>query len=268
MVNKSIMQLDNIMDLIQSMSLEFDTNVSHDHVYEEEWEFSNRVSRRISSFYGEIFDSYDYGLEDSAVQDFRSTLQSMDTMTLGRLKQFDSIARSEWDHQRSKTDELPQSAPVAVPNDHKRNTFQPDTPTSPRKAFPKEVHDCAFCQQAIESNAVLLMGRYWHKHHSQCAECKRPLGLDNFAEINDLLYCEDHYVTIRGKPVIKKDAKPKTDLDRELFELKSRSTVRKVRNLFTFEKTRRVNMLSVVEDELENKRQRYVVSWMAPNVEQ
>jgi hypothetical protein len=233
MTNKSIIQLDNIMDMIKSLQIEeqFDKNLNSSQVYEEHWEFDERISRRISSFYGDIFDSYEYQESDpNAYSDFKNTLGRNDTKKLF---------------------------------DPRRFTFQPDS-LPVEKQTTEPIHDCAFCQLPIQDHSVFLMGRYWHKYHAQCAECHRPLGLDNFAEINDFLYCEDHYVTVRGKPVIKKESLPKTELDKELLELKQRNTVRKVRNLFTFQRSLRVNMLSVVEDEFEDKRQRYVMSWIAP----
>jgi len=58
-----------------------------------------------------------------------------------------------------------------------------------KKAF-KLMRPCSF-----------ILGRHWHKEHSECQECHRPIGHDNFAEIEGLLYCSDHHINVNGMAV-------------------------------------------------------------------
>ena len=68
--------------------------------------------------------------------------------------------------------------------------------------YQDSIPKCAFCQEPIHEKPTKLLGRYWHKEHSKCLSCSRPMGIDNFAEIDGKLYCEDHYRMIRGTPII------------------------------------------------------------------
>ncbi|KAJ1344869.1 hypothetical protein BSLG_000384 [Batrachochytrium salamandrivorans] len=124
---------------------------------------------------------------------------------------------------------------------------------------------CAFCEEPIHDRPTFLLGRHWHRDHSRCHECRRPIGVDNFIEIGSFLYCEDHYLKVNGKFIIRRESdKTKyTPVEAELSQIKQHSTVRKVRNLFTFEKAVKVNMLTVMEERTRNGRsQRSVMSWM------
>jgi hypothetical protein len=274
--SKSIVTLDTLMDMISSMQKK-DINV-----FEEEWEYHSpqQVSKRTSLFYGDIFEMYEEGV-------------SMDLKrTLGRLKQTDSfptiIDSNSIDGSfptiiDSNSVDVHDTFPTIIDSNsnysdvHDRNrpmhrvhprrcTFQPDRLPQPPTVHspPIPLHTCAFCQSPIHDHPVSMMGRYWHKHHSQCHQCHRPLGLDNFAEINNVLYCEDHYCLVRGVPIVKLGGGPKSELEKELKEVEERRTVRKVRNMFMFMKLKRVDLVSVVEEERGDLRQRYVMSFIAP----
>ncbi|KAK5665153.1 Transforming growth factor beta-1-induced transcript 1 protein [Batrachochytrium dendrobatidis] len=124
---------------------------------------------------------------------------------------------------------------------------------------------CAFCEEEIHDRPIFLLGRNWHRDHSRCYECRRPIGVDNFIEIGSFLYCEDHYLKVNNKYVVRResDRTKQTSVEAELSQIKQHNTVRKVRNLFTFEKAVKVNMLTVMEERTRNGRmQRSVMSWM------
>ncbi|KAI9364467.1 hypothetical protein DFJ73DRAFT_809596 [Zopfochytrium polystomum] len=107
---------------------------------------------------------------------------------------------------------------------------------------------CALCEAPIEGRAVHLLGRLWHKEHSMCKECSRPIGVDNFAEIDGFLYCEDHYFEHRGEYIIRKTnpkKKRSSKLETELQQIKQHSNVRRVRNLLNFERTIRLNIITL-----------------------
>ncbi|KAJ3307038.1 hypothetical protein HDV03_003365 [Kappamyces sp. JEL0829] len=266
-------------------------------VYEEEWDFDNYsvsdimstfdwtaeerksrlfrlsrmsrmsgVSRRISNYYGEIIDNYDY-YDDAAVAHLQDPFQP---------------PQSVHDHAKPKTRSFETLASETISWD-RENPSHADNTTDDRSFSSKQAvseHDsaeriCALCQTAIDSGpSVLLLGRYWHKQHSECRECQRPIGVDNFAEIDGFLYCEDHYVHINGIPVAKTQAFVSKHIDRlehdqlqkELANIAESHTVRKVRNLFKLEHKKRMNVLSIIEDQLGaesgSRRQKYIMSWL------
>ncbi|KAJ3080749.1 Transforming growth factor beta-1-induced transcript 1 protein [Quaeritorhiza haematococci] len=117
---------------------------------------------------------------------------------------------------------------------------------------------CAFCEEYIDGKSVHMLGRFWHFEHSRCKECNRPIGVDNFAEIDGFLYCEDHYVEIRGEYRVRKGQKKQRD---SIQQIKSLHTVRRVRNLLNFEKTSRLNILTL-EDLKTKERRRFVTSFV------
>ncbi|KAJ3216644.1 hypothetical protein HDU67_009172 [Dinochytrium kinnereticum] len=135
---------------------------------------------------------------------------------------------------------------------------------------------CAFCEESIvEGKPVHILGRYWHLHHSRCKECRRPIGVDNFAEIDGALYCEDHYYEYRGEFRVRKSNPKKkraSYIESELAQIQTLSTVRKVRNLFNFEKSVRLNIVTLDEGteesseggEPKKRPRRFVTSFMAP----
>ncbi|KAJ1556424.1 Transforming growth factor beta-1-induced transcript 1 protein [Cladochytrium tenue] len=107
---------------------------------------------------------------------------------------------------------------------------------------------CALCEAPITGRPVNLLGRYWHKEHSMCKECSRPIGVDNFAEIDGYLYCEDHYIEHRGSYVIRKsesDKRQPSKIASELELIRKHSNVRRVRNLLDFERSIRLNIITV-----------------------
>eukprot|EP00842_Homolaphlyctis_polyrhiza_P001880 jgi/Hompol1/2693/HPOL_006129-RA len=91
----------------------------------------------------------------------------------------------------------------------------------------EQLHDpnaliCAFCEEPIEDRAVQLLGRFWHREHSCCHECRRPIGVDNFVEIDSFLYCEDHYILHNGNYLVRREAdrSKKTPVEQELSKIK------------------------------------------------
>ncbi|KAI8906346.1 hypothetical protein EDD86DRAFT_59759 [Gorgonomyces haynaldii] len=164
--------------------------IPEEHVYEEEWlmQDSKRTSHRISSFYGEFIDFYDSqsNAPETADLSYYTTVQE--------------------DYEYSRLSMMPKPSPInssetlfdddkALHMDTREHTLVQENPV-------KMI--CAFCEEEIDSHPTKLLGRYWHKHHSECKDCRRPMGVDNFAEIDGFLYCEDHYTTIRGTPIVKK----------------------------------------------------------------
>ncbi|KAJ3034469.1 Transforming growth factor beta-1-induced transcript 1 protein, partial [Rhizophlyctis rosea] len=122
---------------------------------------------------------------------------------------------------------------------------------------------CAFCEEPIAGKAVALLGRFWHREHSQCKECHRPIGVDNFAEIDGYLWCEDHYFEHRGEYHVRKNnptRKRDSYIENELTEIKQLSTVRKIRNLMNFEKSVKLNIVTV--DNGDKGKRRFVTSWL------
>ncbi|KAJ1561466.1 hypothetical protein HK096_004613, partial [Nowakowskiella sp. JEL0078] len=126
-----------------------------------------------------------------------------------------------------------------------------EDPTSPLP-LQRMQRICAFCEEPIEIGAVLLVGRWWHQDHSRCAECFRSVddapGVESqpahFAEIDGLVYCEDHYFVLRGQYHVKRERVIET----ELREIKASQTVRRVRNLMNFEKTIRLQVVTADPD--------------------
>ncbi|KAJ3194767.1 hypothetical protein HK101_001938 [Irineochytrium annulatum] len=125
---------------------------------------------------------------------------------------------------------------------------------------------CAFCEEAILDKPVRLLGRLWHLQ-----ECRRPIGVDNFAEIEGFLYCEDHYFTHRGEYRTRKSNPKKkraSYIESELQQIQTRSTVRKMRNLFNFQQSVRLNILTIDEEDDKGdglkRPRRFVTSVMAP----
>ncbi|KAJ3117753.1 Transforming growth factor beta-1-induced transcript 1 protein [Phlyctochytrium bullatum] len=137
---------------------------------------------------------------------------------------------------------------------------------------------CAFCEEPITEKPTHILGRYWHLHHSRCKECRRPIGVDNFAEIDGFLFCEDHYYEVRGEYRVRKSNPKKkraSVIESELQQIQTLSTVRKVRNLFNFEKSVRLNIVTLDEDdgeaetgetggESKKRPRRFVTSFIAP----
>ncbi|KAJ3273602.1 hypothetical protein HK104_004254, partial [Borealophlyctis nickersoniae] len=124
--------------------------------------------------------------------------------------------------------------------------------------------------ELIEGKSVALLGRVWHPEHSRCKECARPIGVDNFAEIEGFLYCEDHYFEFKGEYKPRKtnpSRKRASYIETELNSIKQLSTVRRVRNLLNFEKSVRVNIVTVDDDTAPGAngklgQRRFVTSWV------
>ncbi|KAJ3098049.1 hypothetical protein HDU97_004343 [Phlyctochytrium planicorne] len=134
---------------------------------------------------------------------------------------------------------------------------------------------CAFCEEPIqgEDRPVHILGRYWHVHHSRCKECRRPIGVDNFAEIEGFLYCEDHYYEFKGEFRTRKSNPKKkraSYIERDLQHIQTLSTVRKVRNLFNFEQSCRLNIVTLdsptspTASPTQARPRRFVTSFIAP----
>ncbi|KAI8804708.1 hypothetical protein BJ742DRAFT_856513 [Cladochytrium replicatum] len=166
----------------------------------------------------------------------------------------------------------------------------PPPPPPPAPAPPKlKKPTCAFCEEPVDPTSddpmkkpVHMVGRLWHRHHSRCAECMRPIvgnlseavaarqaavksgesgsGPMRFAEIDGYLYCEEHFFVLRGQYHIKRNHKRQASIiETELRTMKQSQTVRKVRNLLNFEKNVR---LQVVEGhDAGGGARRIVTSW-------
>jgi LIM domain len=154
---------------------------------------------RVVSFYGDVLNAY-YNRDD---------LKSPKTTDTGASTSADAVSLSKY------VSPLPQS-PVSNPS--------PLT-AGPLAPVRRQLETCAFCSKQIEGKPVFLLGRLWHKHHAQCASCARPLGVDNFAEIDGLIYCEYHYRMHNPKPVRFGGASNVAGVN-----------VKKVRNLLKFDK--------------------------------
>ncbi|KAI9203960.1 uncharacterized protein BJ171DRAFT_126486, partial [Polychytrium aggregatum] len=179
----------------------------------------------------------------------------------------------DFEHDDRHTHELDDGfdpAGAAVPNMAELPLSHPDHyfEDEPENPF------CGFCEEAIEERPMYLLGRWWHPHHAKCKECSRTIGVDNFAEIDNFLYCEDHYYEIHGVYQVRKGGPKKkraSFIERDLAEITKYNTVKKVRNLFNYQRSMRLNIITVEEGGVSAggvsqpaQQRRFVTSFLGP----
>ena len=53
---------------------------------------------------------------------------------------------------------------------------------------------CALCEMTLLPNEkrVILLGKTWHLHHSQCYFCEKVVGSTTLTQVGEFLYCDIH----------------------------------------------------------------------------